>query len=91
MSLTPEEIAAAIEDRLVQRWKSRCLEEEAAPICLIAIKQNKTRPGYGTPVVITTEDLPAEQLAALLQGAGNIMQRELIKRKKAARRARRTR
>jgi hypothetical protein len=62
-----EQIEAAIRERLEQRWKQRCIQELAAPVCVIAIKQ-MPGPNFGVPVVCTMEDMPNHDLAELLFG-----------------------
>jgi hypothetical protein len=76
MSMHKEQIEAAIEDRLTVRWKKRCLDEMAAPVCVIAIKQ---LPGkdFGRTVVCTLEDMKDEELATLMAGVAH----ELMRRK----------
>jgi hypothetical protein len=69
-----EQIELAIEDRLCRRWKERCLEENAAPVFILAIKQ-LAGPGYGRPVLVTTEDISDKMLADFLRGAWRAVQR----------------
>ena len=74
MPMPKEQIEAAIEDRLTVRWKKRCQEESAAPVCVVAIKQ---LPGkdFGVPVICTMDDMPNEQLAALLRGVAHQLEK----------------
>lgn len=67
MAMPKEAIEAAIEERLCIRWKKRCLDSAAAPVCLIGIKQ-LAGPEFGVPVVCTLEDMPTKELADLLFG-----------------------
>lgn len=67
MAMPKEAIEAAIKDRLEIRWKKRCLDEMAAPVCVIGIKQ-LAGPDFGVPVVCTLDDMPTKELADLLFG-----------------------
>lgn len=69
------QIEFAIRDRLTFRWKRRCQDEDAAPIFLIAIKQ-LPGPDFGTPVVVTVEGMPNEELAVLLMGIAKKLMEE---------------
>jgi hypothetical protein len=72
MSMSREDIERAIEERLVQRWRQRCLDEMAAPVAVIALKQ-LDGPGFGVPVLCMLEDMDNEQLADLLLRLGHIL------------------
>jgi len=72
MPMPKDQIEAAIDDRLVKRWRERCQHESAAPVCVIAIKQLPGR-DFGQPVVCTCEDMPDEQLAGLLAGVSRLL------------------
>lgn len=75
MPMTKEQIAFAIQDRLADRWRRRMTEEDAAPVCVIGIKQ-LAGPGYATPVLCCTEDMPNDQLADLLLGVSRMLRRQ---------------
>jgi len=75
MPMPPDQIKAAIDDRLTVRWRKRLLEEMAAPIALIGIKQLAGR-DFGRPVVVTLQELSNEELGALLIGAGMTLFRQ---------------
>lgn len=67
MPMTKHSIRRAIEDRLCFRWRNRCQAEDAAPIAVVAVKQ-LAGPGFGTPVLCTTEDMDQNMLADMLEG-----------------------
>jgi hypothetical protein len=70
--MTSDEIRAAIDDRLKLRWHKRLLDENAAPVCCIGIKQLQG-PDWGVPVLCTLEEMPIDQLADLLLGISRFL------------------
>ena len=69
MSMPQEQILFAIDDRLRDRWRQRCIDEMASPACVIAVKQ-LAGPDEGKVVVCTPHDMPNHLLADLLTAAG---------------------
>jgi hypothetical protein len=67
MPMPKDQIAKAIEDRLCVRWKKQLLDENAAPVLVVGIKQ-LAGPSFGTPVVVTLEGMGDADLAVMLAG-----------------------
>ena len=64
MAMPIDRIIAAIDERLKDYWYKHCVEEAAAPVCVIAIKQ-LAGPAFGRSVVCMLEDMTNEDLAEL--------------------------
>lgn len=75
MAMPIEKIRDAIYERLANKWLKLCLSEAAAPVCVLAVKQ-LAGPSFGKPMVCTLEDMPNEQLAALMHFAADQIGRE---------------
>lgn len=74
MPMPKEKIVEAIVERMTVRWFKLLVDEGAAPIAVIAIKQ---LPGkdFGTPVMCSLQDMDNDQLADLLLGISRRLRR----------------
>lgn len=79
MPMPRHEILRAIEDRLRYRWPKHFERENAAPLCVVGIKQLDNA-DYGTPVITMVEDMPTKDLAALLIGIASKLLEESEKK-----------
>lgn len=66
MPMLPEEILAAIDERLLRDWPARLRKEMAAPLLVLGIK-HLAGPNYGSVVLCTVEDIDTAYLSTLLQ------------------------
>jgi hypothetical protein len=73
--MTKQQVAEAVEDRLVKRWKKRCLDAGAAPICLVAVTQ--TGINAGQPMVCLLEDLDTNIVADFLTAIAVELRKEV--------------
>lgn len=65
MPMPRHAILTAIHDRLRHRWPQHFERENAAPLCVVGIKQLDNA-DFGTPVISMVEDIPPKDLAVLL-------------------------
>jgi len=73
--MSKRDITEAIDDRLEKRWRKRCHDESAVPICVVAIKQLAGH-GAGTPMLCTLEDMDNALLADFLEGLARQLRQE---------------
>lgn len=85
MAMTKAQIEASIRDRMLFRWPRHFRDNDAAPVFALGICQAAGNE-HGQPVLCTTEEIPIEMLAQLLEGTAALLRQRETNQATGARR-----